>query len=265
VVVGRALYYRANVLHLIRAEQNLFDTFASSVRALPDLPGSQRFTKADLLTPEFCLYQDGPLTVYYAPLDYVNQAARIVIVGITPGWTQMEIAFRGARQDLLKGLSSDEVCRRAKQQASFAGSMRKNLTSMLDAIELPAYLDIDSTQSLFAEHGQLLHATQAIRYPVFVEGRNYTGHTPNLLKTASLRYFIENVLTDELRSAHEAVIVPLGRSVAEVLDFLADGGHLDRDRCLFGFPHPSGANGHRVREFRERRGNLRRKVKQWIG
>ena len=203
--------------------------------------------------------------MYYAPFDYVNHAAKVVLVGITPGWTQMEISYRSASQDLREGLASSEVCRRAKQRASFAGSMRKTLIAMLDAVELPAYLDIDSTESLFAEHGQLMYAAQAIRYPVFVEGRNYTGHSPNLLKTASLRYFIENVLTDELRSAHEAVIVPLGRSVAEVLDFLADGGHLDRDRCLFGFPHPSGANGHRVREFRERRGNLRRKVKQWIG
>jgi hypothetical protein len=265
VVVGRALYYRANVLHLPQAGQNLFGTFAPSIRALPDLPGSQRFTKVDLLTPEFCLYHDGPLTVYYAPFDHVNHAAKVVLVGITPGWTQMEISYRSASQDLREGLAPSEVCRRAKQRASFAGSMRKNLIAMLDAVGLPAYLDIDSTESLFAEQGQLMYATQAIRYPVFVEGRNYTGHRPKLLKTASLRYFIENVLTEELRSVHEAMIVPLGKSVSEVLDFLADGGHLDRDRCLFGFPHPSGANGHRVREFQERREHLRRKVKQWIG
>jgi hypothetical protein len=253
------------MLHLPQSGQNLFDTFAPSIRALPDLAGSERFTRDDLLTPEFCLHQDGPLTVYYAPFDYVNHAAKVVLVGITPGWTQMEIAYRSASQDLREGLASSEVCRRAKQQASFAGSMRKTLIAMLDAVELPAYLDIDSTESLFAEHGQLMYAAQAIRYPVFVEGRNYTGHSPNLLKTASLRYFIDNVLMEELRSVREAMIVPLGKSVSEVLDFLADGGHLDRDRCLFGFPHPSGANGHRVREFQERRGKLRRKVKQWIG
>ena len=263
-MVGRALYYLPNVLHLLRAEQSLFDTFAPSIRALPDLPGSQRFTKVDLLTPKFCLYQDGPLTVYYAPFDYVNQAAKVVLVGITPGWTQMEIAFRSARRDLLKDLSSDKVCRRAKQRASFAGSMRKNLTSMLDAIGLPAYLDIDSTQSLFAEHGQLLHATQAIRYPVFVEDHNYTGHSPRLLKTDVLRYFVENVLAVDLQVAREAIIIPLGKSVSEVLGYLADRGHLDRDRCLFGFPHPSGANGHRAREFHEQRENLRYKVTQWI-
>ena len=253
------------MLHLIQSGPNLFDTFAPSIRALPDLPGSQRFTKADLLTPEFCLYQDAPLTVYYAPFDYVNHAAKVVLVGITPGWTQMEISYRSAGQDLREGLASSEVCRRAKQRASFAGSMRKTLIAMLDAVELPALLDIDSTESLFAEHGQLMYATQAIRYPVFVEGRNYTGHNPNLLKTDLLRYFVENVLAEELRSAHEAVIVPLGKSVSEVLSYLADGGHLDRERCLFGFPHPSGANGHRVREFREQLEHLRRKVKEWIG
>lgn len=37
--------------------------------------------------------REGNLSVYYAPFEYVNPAARVVIVGITPGRTQMRNAL----------------------------------------------------------------------------------------------------------------------------------------------------------------------------
>ena len=249
--------------HSPRSKENLFDAFAPSIRALPELPGGQRFAKTDLLTPEFRLHQDENLAVYYAPFDHVNKDAKVALVGITPGWTQMEIAYRSASRDLREGLASEEVCRRAKRRASFAGSMRKNLVSMLNDLRLPACLGIESTESLFAEHNHLLHTTSAIRYPVFVGDHNYTGHSPKLLKTDPLRDFVEDVLAEELRLAHEALVIPLGKSVSEALDHLVGAGRLDPGRCLRGFPHPSGANGHRAREFQERREHLRSQLNEW--
>jgi hypothetical protein len=38
---------------------------------------------------------------------------------------------------------------------------------------------------------------------------------------------------------------------------------LDPDRCLFGFPHASGANGHRKKFFNERKEQLRLAVTNW--
>jgi hypothetical protein len=34
-------------------------------------------------------------------------------------------------------------------------------------------------------------------------------------------------------------------------------------RCLFGFPHPSGANGHRAAHFAQNEPALRRDLAQW--
>lgn len=246
--------------HPVGYKQDLFEVFAPSIRALP---GRQRLTKDDLLTDEFRLHQEERLAVYYAPFDYVNEGAKVAVVGITPGWTQMEKAYRSARRDLLDGLGPVEVCRRAKQGASFAGSMRTNLISMLDALGLRAYLGIESAASLFSEHHPLLHTTSAVRYPVFVKGRNYTGHSPKLLKTDTLRWYVNNVLARELQRVTHALVVPLGRAVSAMLDHLAETGQLDRDRCLLGFPHPSGANGHRAREFAERRKSLERQLREW--
>lgn len=31
----------------------------------------------------------GPVSIYYAPFEYINPSARVVLVGITPGPTQM--------------------------------------------------------------------------------------------------------------------------------------------------------------------------------
>src|SRR5713226_946243 len=162
----------------------LFDQFAESIRSLPDrIP----FAKADLLTPQFRLHEEGRVQIYYAPFDYVNENAKVVLVGITPGWTQMEIAYRFARRALLDGLLPVEVCRYAKQQASFAGSMRKNLISMLDRLDLPKFLGVPSCELLFSDYGSLSHTTSVIRYPVFVNDANYAGHVPDLLATACLR------------------------------------------------------------------------------
>ena len=54
--------------------------------------------------------------------DYVNPKAEVVIVGITPGNSQQ----KGNRE----GLSSQEI----KRKYAFAGTLRKNMVSMLDYI-----------------------------------------------------------------------------------------------------------------------------------
>lgn len=51
--------------------------------------------------------------------DYVNQEAEVVIVGITPGNSQL----KGERE----GLDKREI----KRQNAFAGNMRPNLVKML--------------------------------------------------------------------------------------------------------------------------------------
>src|SRR6266511_3246110 len=57
----------------VAEKSGLFERFAPLIRALPD---RERLTKADLLVPDFRLYHDGQLEVYYAPVDYVNETAK---------------------------------------------------------------------------------------------------------------------------------------------------------------------------------------------
>lgn len=242
-------------------QQWCLDDFVEAIKALPDKTPLQ---KADLLTDDFRIVQEKDLEIFYAPLDDVNRQAKVMVVGITPGWTQMEIAYRQARLDLFAGLSGTQVCRRAKEQAGFAGGMRANLVSMLDGIGLPGYLGLSDSESLFSSHRSLLHTTSAIRYPVFVGGKNYTGHRPRLLKHETLRTFLDTHLAVELEQANGAVIVPLGKAVSEVLSYMVERGRVDERRCLIGFPHPSGVNVRRTEQFNDRKDALEDRLQSWL-
>jgi len=169
----------------VAEKSKLFEQYAPLIRALPD---PELLKKADLRVPDFRLRHDNQLDMYYAPVDYVNERAKVVLLGIKPGWAQMKIAYRQARRDLLSVLCPTEVCRRAKRRASFAGPIRQNLIVMLDQLGLPTLLDLSSSASLFHEHSSLLHTSSAIRYTVFVNGRNYTGHSARVLDTPALRW-----------------------------------------------------------------------------
>jgi hypothetical protein len=207
---------------------------------------------------------DGPLEVYYGPFDYVNFTARLAIVGITPSKAETVVACAQVAEARRRGLSAEEALCLVKQNASFVG-LRGSLVAMLDGLGLPRYLGLESTAALFtAEGAALLHATSAVRYPVLWRGENYTGHSPPLLRVPALVSYVETLLGPELQAVPDALVVPLGKCVAEALRHLVERGRLDPGRCLSGFPHPSGANGRRVEQYRRLRPALRQVVAAWF-
>lgn len=101
------------------------------------LPKDRVLVKDDLLVDELLMARSGELEMYYAPHnEYINPSAKVMIVGLTPGFTQMRTAIKEARIALEKGLSDEQVCRVAKEAARFVGTMRLNLINMLNGIEL---------------------------------------------------------------------------------------------------------------------------------
>jgi hypothetical protein len=188
----------------------LFSRFAPLIRELPSGP----LTPAELLNDGFLLTREGRVSIYYAPFEHLRRTARIVLVGITPGFTQMAIAYQTARDGLQADLSSEEIFDRVTNQASFAGSLRLNLARMLDTIGLPAVLGIDGSAQLFAERSDLLHSTSALRNPVFVNGKNYTGSLPSI-ETPFLAHEVESLLTPQLDALPSAIVVPLGGAANE--------------------------------------------------
>jgi hypothetical protein len=74
--------------------------------------------------------------------------------------------------------------------------------------------------------------------------------------------YVRELLAPELSMLEDAVFVPLGKSVLTVLEILEAEGRIPKDRAPYGFPHPSGANGHRARQFEEARFAMRTRLDQ---
>jgi len=197
----------------------------------------------------FLLARAGALSAHYIPFDYVNSAARVVLVGISPGFVQWKNAVREARRQLALGAPLPELLRAAKYTGAFSGAIRPNLVALLDHVGLQRWLGIASCASLFGADAHLMHVTAVLRHPVFVDGKNYNGAAPNMLTTPLLQAQLLEHFAPEAAQLPDAVYVPLGPKVGLALDWLARRGTLSADRILHGIPHPSGANAERIAYF----------------
>lgn len=229
----------------------MFDKYCNEIEKLSN------FNKEDILNKKFELFSKNNMSIYYAPHnEIVNIKAKVFIVGITPGWTQTGIAYKTAHDGLIKKLDYLDIKRECKRNSRFAGSMRKNLIEMLDELNLNKKLHINSCSELFENQDQLLHTTSMIPYPVFINNKNYTGSSPKILDNEILKNYLRNYFYKEVEKLPNTLIIPLGKAVEEVLELMISENLIRREQCLMGFPHPSGANGHRKKQFEENKENL---------
>lgn len=240
----------------------LFPAFEPKIRGLPQ---HRPITESDLLTPSFRLEHEGRLEIFYAPMDWLRPTARIAIVGITPGRQTMRIAYQTAVDGLAAGRTAASVLNEIKSKAAFSG-FRPRLVEWLDYLGVHRHLGLPSTAALWTREGQhWLHATSAIRYPVFIAGKNYSGRHPSIARHPVLQRYLRDRLAPELAKIPNALIVPLGAAVDEALDLLLKEERLEGGRYLAGFPHPSGANGSKTVAWAANKARLRRNVAAWFG
>ena len=201
---------------------------------------------SSIVNKEFLIKKDGNIEIYYAPFDYINTKAKIVIVGITPGLQQMLQSYEVINQ----GKSLKEV----KDLSSFKGSMRTGLIKYLDELKINDILKIKSCESLFNKNSRYLHTTSLVKYPVFDKGKNYSG--ANILKKKILLDFIEKNFLEELKTLEKSIIIPLGNTVSSTIEYLNNKYNLKLRCFLKGFPHPSGANARKNIQFKENKRNM---------
>lgn len=243
----------------IRKKIKMFDKYSKLIKKL------YKFEKEDILNKDFELYNKGNMKIYYAPHnEIINKNAKIFIVGITPGWTQTSIAYKTAQSLLVQNLDSETIKKECKRNSRFAGSMRKNLIEMLDELKLNEKLELKSCTELFENRDDLLHTTSLIPYPVFINNKNYTGYLPKILENEVLYSYVKKYFYREIEELSDVLIIPLGKSVEEVLEQMIKENLIKEEQCLLGFPHPSGANGHRKTQFEENKSKLLNKVEYYF-
>jgi hypothetical protein len=218
-------------------------------------------------TEAFRVGSKGSLAVYWAPTAptvRTDYAVKILIVGITPGWSQTLKAYemvRAARRENPQ-LSYANACRRANREAAF-GKLRPLICARLDLLHVNDALGLESCQSLFTDDSDLLAVTSAIRYPAFINGDNFRGDRGSLIRHPLLRPFIDKLLARDVRRVPNALIVPLGSAVSGALEYLIDNHDLDPNRVLLDFPHPSGENQRGQAQWRSNRRQLQHRVDRW--
>jgi len=72
--------------------------------------------KTTVTNKNFLIKRDNNIKIYYAPFDYINSKAKIMIIGITPGLQQMVQSF--------EAVNNGRTLKEVKDLSSFKGSMR---------------------------------------------------------------------------------------------------------------------------------------------
>jgi hypothetical protein len=197
--------------------------------------------------PRLLMDASGDLKIYYAPLEYVNPSARIVLVGITPGPTQMVNANNEARRALQAGKSSAAAIQTAKSVGAFSGEpLRSNLIDQLNHWGFYKWLNLSDSAELFSTSRHLLQTASLLRYPVFVKDDPYRG-TPDMTKHPLLRKYLLENFAAEVEELKDAVFVGLGPQVQKVLDCLIREHILKPNRVIGGMLHPSGNCTYRIK------------------
>ena len=213
---------------------------------LNQIKALKKIDKSTIINSKFLINAENNIKIYYAPFDYVNPKAKLMIVGITPGFQQMLQSF----EVINEGKSLKEV----KDLSSFKGSMRTTLVKYLNELKVNKTLKIKSCESLFNKDNKYLHTTSLVKYPVFDKGKNYSGS--NILKKKILIEFIEKNFLKELKTLKKAIIIPLGNTVSSTIEYLNSKYNLKLTCFLKGFPHPSGANARKNIQFKENKTSM---------
>lgn len=239
-------------------------TLRDYYKVIERLPFKKKYTKEELLIPEFLVKKEKQIAIYYAAHnEYFNPKAKIFIVGITPGFAQMETSIVAARRCIEEHIPLEEMPYICKKEARFAGQLRKNIIAMLDELKLGEIFCLESTALLFGEADELLHTTSMLPFATFVKGKNYTGHAPELMKSHLLRTEVEAHFYPQVEVLKDALIIPLGKCVEEVVNILIEKGTIEERQCLKGFPHPSGANVNRKKQFATEKEQMMNKIKNF--
>lgn len=206
-----------------------------------------------LLMEKLELANEGGVQIVYTPFEHVNPEARVVLVGITPGTTQLVNSVREAQKMLQAGSSMQETLKAAKAVGAFSGPMRAPLVSMLNEIGLHKWLGLQDCAELFTTASHLVHTTSTLRNAVFVNGEMY-NKTPSIFRNQALKNQLFEGFVQEAKLLPNAVYIPLGAPPRETLQKLVEQGVMAANRVLDGLPHPSGSNNERIAYFLGRKG-----------
>ncbi|MEI8696914.1 MULTISPECIES: hypothetical protein [unclassified Mesorhizobium] len=199
-------------------------------------------------TPETLLDVDGRDELFYIPFEHVNSAARLVVVGITPGPDQIALAYRTVSSKIKVGLTNEKILAEAKKHGAFGGpTMRPKLLQMMRHFGFSELLGIEREEDLWAHRSDLLHATSIVPHAAFRRGKPFAGSFDDVLRTPVFRESFERDFVPSLSMLNpDALYVGLGPTPLAALDRCAEQGLIRPDQVLGAFAHSSTNGGSQV-------------------
>lgn len=129
--------------------------------------------------------------------------------------------------------------------------MRPNIVATLNRLRYNERLDLSCSSSLWTTHDHLVQFCSLLKFPVFVDGKDYNGKPPPLKDVDLTRMLNEQFLKDLQALPRDAMLVPLGDTVLDTVLSLKEQGGVPQDLMTFegkpiAPPHPSGANAESI-------------------
>ena len=217
------------------------------------ISGMKELNENDVPSAELLHWENASkkLKCFYSPFEYINQDAEIILVGITPGKTQMNLAINSAIKSMAKRLDKDSMLYKAKLTASFSGDKtRNNLINILDRTGYQKKLGINSVSLLWEpEYNHLVHFCSLLKNPVFYNDKNFNAKPD--LNIPEFRVMIDEFVKDLALINPNALLIPLGDKVSSVITILNNKNKIQQkllmvDGKIIAPPHPSGENGESI-------------------
>ncbi|WP_444452628.1 hypothetical protein ACTTAI_16630 [Rhodobacter capsulatus] len=198
--------------------------------------------------PALVVDQSARDTVFYMPFEYVNERARIVIVGITPGPNQMALAYDEVKALSSRGMNEDQILYQVKSLAAFGDeSMRPNLVKMLNAMQINELIGIRDAGELWSTSYDALHATSVIPHAAFRNGKMFAGSFDQVLRSEAFAAGFQRDFLPSLQALpHNAFFLALGPTPLEALQWCVAQGHIQEEQLLGALAHPSRSSGSQV-------------------
>jgi hypothetical protein len=198
--------------------------------------------------PDTLIAKESQYEVFYIPFEHINRNARLVIVGITPGTTQLEMAYTEAQRLLALGVGQEDILATVKAHAAFGGeAMRPNLLRMLRHFDFARLFGIKDEADLWDGAAALLHSTSVIPHAAFKKGRMFSGSFDEVINARPLRESFENDFVASLSElTGDALYVGLGKTPYEALKHCVRLGVIKPSQLLGALAHPSRSGGSQV-------------------
>ena len=164
--------------------------------------------------------------------DYVNSEAKVVIVGITPGNSQL----KGERE----GVDKREI----KRLNAFAGNMRPNLVKMLDYVGVNRLLGIETCRSLWEKNFDRVEMTSLLKEATYVKKKDGTNSRYSAKSSLESDGAASTIGRDCSQYGKTRLFVACGPGVYDVLCELKEKGVVSAP--IIGIAHPSGGNMGRI-------------------